>query len=142
MASERCAGCFGTGKGVNGGSCTFCAGTGSIWVPDKIDYSSNTRFGKGRRRHNKGPSWLDNAFEDNLAEISFIAVWGWIIYKGLKNSETKWYIPVIIGFVVGYIVYKLLSGPLRPIGTILKYVFYLGMLAMVIYAVYSVIIVL
>ena len=137
MASERCAGCFGTGKGVNGGSCTFCAGTGSIWVPDKINYSSNS--GRGRRQYSSGPSWFDNAFEDNLAELAAVAAFGIIMYKGYKMPETNWYVTTAIGIFVGYITYKLLNGPLRPLGTLLKYIFYLGLLALFIYGVYIVV---
>lgn len=139
MAREQCAGCFGSGKGGNGGACVFCAGTGSIWVPDKVSYSLNTGLGKGRRGYNKGPSWLDNAFEDNLAGIALFVVWGVIIYFGLDSTETAWYIPVVLGFFIGYLTYKLISGPLRPLATIIKYLFYLGLLALFIYGVYIVV---
>ena len=141
MASERCAGCFGTGKGVNGGSCTFCAGTGSIWVPDKGNYSRPVSRGRNRGQSaSSGPSWLDKAFEDNLAEIAALVVWGIIVYKGLTESDVQWYIPVIVGFVAGFIAYKLLSGPLRPLGTLIKYLFYIGLLAMAIYGIYKAVI--
>ncbi|WP_242156330.1 hypothetical protein [Aestuariivivens sediminis] len=137
MASETCAGCFGTGY-VDGIKCTFCGGTGRIWVPDKVDYSSNTPLGKGN--YNRGPSWFDNAFEDNLAELSFLAVWGLIIYKGFKNPETNWYMTIAIGFIAGFVAYKLLKGPLRPIGTLLKYAFYLGILGIAVYGIYQIIV--
>lgn len=137
MASERCAGCFGTGK-IDGMSCTFCAGTGSIWVPDKTNYSSNTGYRKSS--YTKGSSWLDNAFEDNLAELTFLGVFGFIIYKGWESSETNWYITIAIGLIAGFVSYKLLKGPLRPLGTLLKYVFYIGLIGLAIYGIYQVVV--
>ena len=137
MASERCAGCFGTGKGVNGGYCIFCSGTGSIWVPDKTKYSSNIGYGKKSR--SKQSSWLDNAFEDNLAELTAILVFGIIMYKGFKMTETNWYVTTAIGIFAGYIAHQLLKGPLRPLGTLLKYIFYLALLALFIYGIFKVI---
>ena len=134
MASERCAGCFGTGKGVNGNSCTFCAGTGSIWVPDKTKYSAPA--GHGRSQYQRGPSWLDNAFEDNLAELAFVAVLGFILYKGFETPDTNWYITGGIGIVCGFVAYRLLKGPLRPLATLLKYLFYLGLLVLFGYGIY------
>ena len=135
MASEPCAGCFGTGKSVNGGYCSFCAGTGNIWVPDKTsNYASPV--GRSTKRKGSGPSWLDNAFEDNLASICAIVVWGIFIYYGFDNPDTKWYIPVILGFIAGVVAYKLVSGPLRPLATIIKYIFFLGLILAAIYGLY------
>jgi hypothetical protein len=132
MAREACHGCFGSGKGTSGGPCIFCGGTGSIWVPDKIKPGGPVRGGRP-----SGPSWLDNAFEDNLADISMVVVWGLIVYYGLTSTEFEWYIPVIAGFIVGWLVYKLISGPLRPLATLIKYLFYLGLFALAIYGIYQ-----
>ena len=135
MASESCAGCFGTGKSVNGGYCSFCAGTGNIWVPDKTSNYSRP-VGRSRNSQGSGPSWLDNAFEDNLASICAIVVWGIFMYHGLDSPDTKWYIPFILGIIAGFVTYKLVSGPLRPIATIIKYVCYLALILAAIYGIY------
>ena len=137
MASEKCAGCFGTGK-YNGSTCSFCSGTGNIWVPDKTNYSTNVGYGKNSSSN--GPSWLDNAFEDNLAQLTFLGVFGFIIYKGFESTETNWYITITIGLIAGFIAYKLLKGPLRPLGTLLKYVFYIGLIGLAIYGIYQVVV--
>ena len=107
-------------------------------MPDKTNYFSNSGYGKSS--YSKGPSWLDNAFEDNLAELTFLGVFGYIIYKGLESSETNWYITIAIGLIAGFVAYKLLKGPLRPLGTLLKYVFYIGLIGLAIYGIYQVVV--
>ncbi|WP_242092211.1 hypothetical protein [Aestuariivivens sediminicola] len=138
MAREKCAGCFGSGRGVNGGPCTFCSGMGTIWVPDKVSYSGRNRVGQGGSG-SKGSSWFDNAFEDNLASVIMFIIWGFGMYHAIETTAYEWYVPMIIAFVVGIVAYKLVAGPLRPIATILKYLFYLGLLAFFVYGIYIVV---
>lgn len=136
MAYEACHGCFGSGKGVTG-SCVFCAGTGRIWVPDKQSYSSSGYRHRGNRV-SSGASWMDNAFEDNLASIAMLAVWAYGSYWGINNLDIAWYYSVIGGLIIGYFFYWLLSGPLRMLGSLIKYLFYLGLVILAIYGFYIV----
>ena len=136
MAREGCAGCFGTGK-IDGRTCMYCGGMGHIWVQDKTNYGSNRPYGGGGSQ--RGPSWADNAFEDNLAVLSFLAVFGYVIYRGFISPDTNWYVTIAIAIVAGYVAYKILKGPLRPLGTLFKYVIYLILFGLFIYGVYVVI---
>jgi len=136
MARVRCSGCSGSGEGIIG-VCSFCGGSGTIWVPDKTP--SNDTYDTGGTGC-VGGSWAQNAFEDNFAGILFLVIWGWISYYGLNNTDMEWYWPVGIGFLMGWFVHWLFSGPLRFVGTIVKHIIGFGLLALLIYGIIQVII--
>lgn len=80
--------------------------------------------------HSRGPDTSDprrrqtlaeKNFEDVAAEWLFVAVWTAIAYYGITLTGLAWYWPVAVGFVVGFGIYKLLSGPLRVVLTGLRY---------------------
>jgi hypothetical protein len=137
MARVRCSACSGSGEGIIG-VCSFCGGSGTIWVPDKT--TSNTTYSSNRSTGSGGGSWAQNAFEDNFAVILFLVIWGWISYYGLNNTDYEWYWPVGIGFVIGWFAYWLFRGPLRIIGTAVKYIIGYGLLALLIYGIIQAII--
>lgn len=65
-----------------------------------------------------------------------LATWAAIIYFGLEKTELQWYWPVGGGLVICIVINWLFSGPLRFISTIVKYVFYGGLILGFIYLIY------
>ena len=127
MARERCAGCSGSGSGINGrGPCPFCGGTGSIWVPDKPkDYGPVGGHGGGS---SGGLFSSASSFEELLASLLTIGAFGYTVYYGF-SEDWKWYWPLIIGFLSGILTYYLFTGPLRFILTLAKWLIVLAMIA-------------
>lgn len=71
--------------------------------------------------------------------IVFLGVWGWISYYGLNNFDAEWYWSVGIGFIAGYIVFWLFRGPLRFVGTLVKYLIGLAFLGFLVYGIVEII---
>lgn len=131
MARERCAGCSGSGRGINGrGPCTFCGGTGSIWVPDKPkNYGPVGGYGGGSSR---GLFSSASSVEELLASLLTIGAFGYTIYYGYSEGW-EWYWPIIVGFIAGILTYYLFMGPLRFILILAKWLIILGMIALLIW---------
>lgn len=90
--------------------------------PDDTSFFSVPRTGlfpwfRSHARHRTGPhrepTLAEKGFEDVFAEWVLVAVWTAIAYYGVSLTSVAWYWPVGVGFVLGFGVYKILSGPLR-----------------------------
>ena len=132
MARERCAGCSGSGKGIDWkGTCVFCGGSGTIWVPDKIKPGpvGGYRGGSGR-----GGGQINSAssMEELLASLLTIAAFGYLLYYGYTQ---KWAGYWVLGLALagGYFTHWLFNGPLRFLLTITKWLISLALIGLLIW---------
>ena len=135
MARERCAGCFGSGKGIDfKGVCTFCGGNGTIWVPDKTD--PGPVGGHGRSAGGSGGSTF-SSIEELLATLLAIAAFGYLAYYGF-SEEWEWYWPLIIGAIAAVVTYFVFMGPLRFVLVLAKWAIYIGLIVLFLWGVYKI----
>jgi hypothetical protein len=67
--------------------------------------------------------------EDAIAGFVMIAVWGTIAFGGLAATSLVWYWPLAAGFVAGWIVQRLLVGPLRALLVVARWAIQLALYA-------------
>lgn len=107
-----CSGCGGTGRriweGANGPyneRCNICNGTGLSQDAGVSTGPGGSYRSTSRRKNNVG----------QLADAIGLAVGCAIFYLGVIQLQLEWYWPAGAALIVGFVVSKALSGPVRPI---------------------------
>jgi len=75
--------------------------------------STNSRSISKNYTYPDSPPLTKYEFENRIAGFMCLALMGLILYFGLIEYKLQWYFPVGAGVISAFVVYKILTGPLR-----------------------------